>query len=67
MSIELHSYNTVKDVILYLRISKSKWYEIVAEGLPPSLYIGASPRWTFEDIMSWLMAQTEKAKKKDKA
>jgi predicted DNA-binding transcriptional regulator AlpA len=67
MKIELHAFNTVRDLIGYFRISKSKFYEIVADELPPSLYIGISPRWSANDISAWVIMQTEKSKTKVKA
>jgi hypothetical protein len=64
---ELQTYNTVQDITQHLRISNSKWYEIVAEGIAPSLYIGISPRWSDKVISSWINAQSAKTKIKGNA
>lgn len=56
----LYDLNTVSDMRAYLRISRSKFYEIVSAGLPATLYIGSSPRWSKEDISAWIQLQIAK-------
>ncbi len=48
---------TVNDLKTYLRVSRSKLYELISEGLQPTLYIGVSPRWDEAAITKWLAEQ----------
>lgn len=48
---------TVKDLTELLRVSRSRLYELITEGLKPSLYLGSSPRWTTETISAFLAKQ----------
>ncbi len=53
-------YFTTADLQKQLRISRSKLYELIAEGMAPSIYMGTSPRWSEESIAEWLLTQTVK-------
>jgi predicted DNA-binding transcriptional regulator AlpA len=46
---------SVNDMQEYLRIKRSKLYDLITkEGLKPTYYIGTSPRWSEESVISWL-------------
>jgi len=48
---------TVADLMENLRVSRSKLYELISDGLRPSLYLGSSPRWSEEAVAEFLAAQ----------
>lgn len=56
----MQQFYTITDLKTHLHCSRSKIYEIVAEGLAPTIYIGTSPRWSDETITDWLAKQSIK-------
>jgi predicted DNA-binding transcriptional regulator AlpA len=48
---------TIKDLMALLKVKRSKLYELISEGLTPSLYLGNSPRWYADAISSFLVKQ----------
>jgi len=53
----MQSMYTVADLMGHLRVSRSRLYELIADGLRPSLYLGSSPRWTEGAVTDFLAAQ----------
>ncbi len=58
----MQKFLTIKDLMFYLRISRSKTYELINEGLQPTLYLGSSPRWSEECITEFLSTLTRPQK-----
>lgn len=51
------SFYTVSGLCKDLAVSRSKFYELVKNGLHPTLYIGSSPRWDEDTVAKWLSEQ----------
>ncbi|OGU05379.1 MAG: hypothetical protein A2X82_09105 [Geobacteraceae bacterium GWC2_55_20] len=58
----MQKYYTVQDLMTLLHVSRSKFYELVAGGLQPTLYLGSSPRWSDDDTTAFLAAQSKTKK-----
>jgi hypothetical protein len=54
---KMNKLYSVDDLKVYLRVSRSRLYELIAGGLKPSLYLGSSPRWTEEALLVFLAEQ----------
>lgn len=48
---------TIKDLMEILKVKRSKLYELIGEGLRPTLYLGNSPRWNEYAISTFLAKQ----------
>jgi predicted DNA-binding transcriptional regulator AlpA len=50
---------SVKDVCVQLRISKSHWHQLVAEGKAPrpAIQLPRFTRWRSSDVLAWIAAQ----------
>jgi predicted DNA-binding transcriptional regulator AlpA len=50
---------SVKDVCAQLRISKSHWHQLVAEGEAPrpAIQLPRFTRWRSTDVLAWVAAQ----------
>jgi len=56
---------SVKAVAKFLEVSRSTLYELIKnDGLAPSLYVGCSPRWTDDDLQTWVDSRKLSAGKK---
>ncbi len=47
----------IKDLMAILKVKRSKLYQMIGDGLTPTLYLGTSPRWNNGAITAFLAAQ----------
>ncbi|MEX3609733.1 AlpA family phage regulatory protein [Rothia sp. LK2588] len=50
---------TIKDVMEVLAVGRSTFFQMRKDRQfpPPTIYIGASPRWDSETVDAWIRAQ----------